>query len=115
MTERKIKFINADLQFNPSETIQSFYQICQYKDVNTNLYAIRKIKFNQNYDIIDVKVRYYPKKTVNIFIKKNKQNKLKIYPCNDISNIGLPTSAELGSAGSSLLNNSAKEYGFMEI
>ena len=88
--ERKIKFVNSDLQFNPTESIQSFYQICHYKDENNNLYAIRKIKFNQKYEITDVKVKYYPKKTIKIFIEKNKkdrQNKIKLYPCNDINNI----------------------------
>jgi hypothetical protein len=116
--QRKINFVNTDLNYKPNQFVQSLYQVCHYKDENENLYAVRKVKFNQNYEIVDVKVKYYPRKAIKIFIEKNKkikENRIKLYPCNNINDVGLPTVAELSAAGSSLLNNSVQEYGFAEI
>ena len=107
MTSRNIIFNNEDFFFNPNKSIQSFYQICMYKDVHKDMYAIRKIKFDETMKIVDVKVKYYSKKVVNKFIEKNKnsrENKMRMYPYTDIAMVPYPNMSELNESYSSLLN-----------
>ena len=115
MTTRKILFnnnnnnnINDDN--NIPTTINTYYQICTYKNNNTNLYSVRKIKFNNNMNIIESKIKYFPKKVLEKFIEKNKfikQNKIKLYPYDDINYVNYPSSAELNEGLSSLLNGNS--------
>ena len=115
MSKRNKTFINDDFSYNPTNSIQSYYQICLYKDEHKDMYGIRKIKFNEKIEILDVKVKYYPKKIIDKFINRNKmtkENKVKLYPYNDIKMVPYPTMSEMLSSYSGLLNGGGNISGF---
>ena len=115
MSNRNITFINDDFYYNPNSSIQSYYQICLYKDEHKNMYGIRKVKFNEKMEIIDVRVKYYPKKILDKFIEKNKltkENKVRLYPYNDINMVPYPTMSDMNESFSGLLNGGCSVIGF---
>ena len=59
--------------------------------------------------------KYYPKKIIDKFINKNKmtkENKVKLYPYNDIKMVPYPTMSEMLSSYSGLLNGGGNISGF---
>ena len=101
--KKKFTFMNNNIIHN--NIIYSFYQICLYKDENKNMYGIRKINFNDKLEIIDVKINYFAKKIINDFIEeyKNKENKFKMCPYNDINLVPFPSMSDLNASKSNLL------------
>ncbi len=111
----RITFNNDDFFYNPNKSVHSYYQICSYKDENKDLYGVRKIKFDENIKILSANVKYYPKKIINKFIEKNKnvnENKIKMYPYNNINMVPYPTMSELNESFSNLLNGNGNMSGF---
>lgn len=104
MKESNIKFVKPtdDMIYKPEKRIESFYQICQFKN-NTDKYSTRKIIFNEQGNILKAFEREYSGKKLEEFIKQNKTNKYKIYPTNDISFIDMPSGEEMICVCSELL------------
>lgn len=80
----KVKYSGCcdDLVYNPEPKKCSYYQICQFKN-HRELYGVRKYIFNEYYDILDIKVKYYP--------------------TNDLNMIDRPYTADLMNSSSTLL------------
>ncbi len=110
---KNIKFVKEEeeLTYNPKQSIQSFYQICQFKNPHTKMFQTRKIIFNEKGDIIRTYEKDYAGKILSKFIKTNPVNKFKIYPVNDISYIDYPNTSDMTIANSELINNNIMEYG----
>ena len=113
----KIKFIknNNDMLYNPQKRIDTYYQLCQYKNPYTGFYGTRKIIFNEMGLIKKIFEREYNSKKINTFITHHKSNKFKLYPVNDIKYVDIPNGNDMTEAQSELLNNSYKEYDNLHI
>lgn len=101
------KFISekpSDFEFNPKKQLFSFYQICQFKNEQTNKYEVRKVIFNEYGEIIKAYEKGYPKFRLDKFIEQNKPNKFKMYPVATIKLISLPDPSNIFGASSELLN-----------
>lgn len=106
-SSKKIKFTGDtvdNLAYNPENFKNSFYQICQYKGKNSDLYQVRKVIFNEKFEIIKVFEKEYTAKTIEKFMKNNDSNKYKIYPISDLSTLALPNSSDFMAAHSDLTN-----------
>lgn len=118
MSKRNVTFINEDFFYNPEHNIQSYYQVCLYKDETKGMYGIRKIKFNEKMEILSAKIKHYPKKILDKFVEKHKnlkENKIKLYPYNNINIVPYPTMSDLNASFSGLLNSRGDYYGFANI
>jgi hypothetical protein len=112
MSKKNITFINDDFYYNPNSSVQSFYQVCLYKNEHKNMYGVRKIKFNERMEIINAVVKYYPKKILDKFIDRHKlikENKVRLYPYNDINMVPYPTMSDMNESFSNLLNGGSNE------
>jgi len=114
MSNQTFKFYNKvdEYQYCPKKEINSFYQICQFKNPYTDKYCIRKVIFNEHGEILKTFEKEYYKCIVDKFMKKNKQNKFSVYPVSDIKYVDLPDPASILGAKSELLNNTFTEYDF---
>lgn len=102
-----IEFVSnskSNLTYNPIQRIETFYQICQFRNPKTKLYDSRKIIFNQDGEIIKTFERKYYRDELERFIKSNKHNKYKIYPVYNISYIEYPNSNDIINVMSNLTN-----------
>jgi len=108
--DTKIKFTGDtadDLSYQPDKFRGSFYQICRFKNENSNLYIVRKVIFNEKFEILKIFEKKYDIHTIKKFFKKTNANKYKIYPLYDVSNLECPSSADLMNSCSDLSNNTA--------
>jgi hypothetical protein len=112
-----IKFIKDDdeMIYKPIKRIDTYYQLCQYKNPFTREYGTRKIIFNEQGAILKIYEKEYSKKKVEEFVKHHKINKYKIYPVCDIKTVDLPSGNDMTETISSLLNNNCTEYGYASI
>lgn len=70
-----IKFIkptNNEMTYNPSPSIDTYYQICQYKNKPSNLYETRKIIFDEKGKILKTYERSYNKTLIKSLLKMQK-------------------------------------------
>jgi|SaaInlLV_10m_DNA_3_1039740.scaffolds.fasta_scaffold29688_2 hypothetical protein len=111
-TNIKFKKPKADMVYNPDKEIQSYYQICQYKNSETKKYGTRKVLFDERGKILKVYERTYIKSTLDEFIKHHRINKYKIYPTDKIDCVGYPSECDFFYSHSELLNNDTKEYDY---
>ena len=103
-----------DLIYKPEHKIDTYYQICKYKDPSSQLYQTRKIFFNEKGDILKTFEKEYGSNTIRRFLKEAKINKYKIYPTNNISYIDVPNKSDMTQAQSSLINQKAPNYGWLD-
>lgn len=107
MSNTKIVFKKGDndeLVYNPEHRIDTYYQICKYKNEFTNKYQTRKIVFNEHGEILDVFEREHSLKSLEKFMKQHNPMKYKIFPTNDISIVSSPNTADMLYVRSELLN-----------
>ena len=103
---KKIKFKgdNAeDLTYQPDSLKSSFYQICECIN-KQKMHDTRKVIFDENYNIIKVYEKEYNWKTLEKFMKNNKDNKYQRRSYRDISDVKFPNKGELIIAASDLVN-----------
>jgi hypothetical protein len=104
---KNIKFVGdtaENLAYQPTKFKDSFYQICQFKNPKTNLFSVRKVFFDEKYEIIDVFEKEYDTKTIKKFIKNNDNNKYRVFPTNDLSYLAYPNSSDFMNVHSDLTN-----------
>jgi len=101
----KLKHTDPELIYNPSPNTFSFYQICIFPRPDNKLCSVRKIIYNEKYEIIDIKNKDYTKKKINNFTDKTKSHRYKLYSTYDIDLIDLPGPEQVLNANSDLLNN----------
>ena len=54
---------DPDMCYKPTPCEFTYYQICQFPNPINNKYGVRRIKFNEYFEIIDVKEKEYIKKS----------------------------------------------------
>lgn len=89
----KIKENHEELLYTPKKFVDTYYQICQFKN-NKNKYETRKIYFNEAFDIVNVVENEHDKNILDKFISNANQNKFKIYPTTNIKFIDYPPSTD---------------------
>jgi len=83
------------------EKIYSFYQICQFSF--EGVYNVRKIIFDNKYNIIKYTEKGLKKNILDNFIKNAPLNKFIMYPHYILKNIPLPDDGTLSLAMSEIL------------
>ena len=121
----KLNFDNAKITFvkpsdntnelNPATQINTYYQICQFKNKFTKKYDTRKIVFNEKHEILKIFERDYTLDELNKFIKHHRENKYKIYSVDDVTLVELPPITDIICCQSELLNNDNKTYGWQQF
>ena len=101
--------------YNPDKFIDTYYQICKFKNQYTGKYGTRKIIFNEIGDILKISEREYPKKKLEKFIDNNNQNKYKVYSTYNLTEIQYPSTNDIIQVQSNLLNSKHNEYGYMPL
>lgn len=119
---------------SPNNNIKNinFYQICNFKNPNTNKYNLRKFSLmtslnfqnsvsledlNDNEsNVVHMKEYYVPEKSYKNFIDiiKDKPN-YKLFSTYDLNNIEYPTMSDYLVSISDLSNNQSKCYGFAQV
>ncbi len=107
----KFKKNTNDMVYNPDHRIDTYYQICQFKNEFTGHFGVRKIVFNEQGTILKMFENEYSGKKIENFMKHHRQTKFKLYPTNDISHVELPNGNDMTEVQSELLNNNCKTYG----
>ena len=109
----KIRFKKNDdeMVYNPEHRIDTYYQICQFKNEFTKQYGVRKIAFDEQGTILRVYESERSAKKIEEFVKHHRPNKFKMYPVNDISYVELPNGNDMVEVQSELLNNDYRIYG----
>ena len=104
----KIRFnftdTHDDMKYNPKKKTFSYYQICSLVNPKTGKHPVRKFIYNELNEIQDVLEKDYAKKRLDKFIEATPKNKFRIYPTNDLALLNRPSSDEILSAQSELLN-----------
>jgi hypothetical protein len=108
----KFSFNSNNMLYCPDKRIDTYYQICQFKNPFTNKYGTRKIFFDEYGNILKTFEKEHSSDNINKFIKYHKENKFKIFPVKDISTIDLPNGNDMIEVQSELLNNNNKEYNY---
>ena len=80
----------------------SFYQICQFSV--DKKYAIRKIIYDENGDMVEFRENKLKKDIIDKFLKKSPKYKYTIYPTYELDVIGFPEAKEILLASSKILN-----------
>jgi hypothetical protein len=93
-----------DMIYKPKDITFYYYQICFYPDPNTRLVSVRKLTFDQYYQVIEAKEKAYNQKKVKKFIDTIPKSKYCVYPTYNINMITYPQPDQILSANSSLLN-----------
>ena len=112
MSQAKIRFkkVDEDMVYKPKQRIDTYYQICQFKNQFTKKYGTRKVVFNELGEILKVYEKEYSTKKLESFMKHHRKNKYKIFPTNDINIVDLPNGADIICSCSELINNTHVEY-----
>jgi hypothetical protein len=113
MREQQIKFVNRftknginddeNLGYKPDKKLSKFYQVCKFKNIDTNMYDVRVVIFNEYAEIIKVKEYLYDNYQCHRLIKSKKHNQVKTYSTNNIDLVGMPEMDDLLKMQSSLL------------
>lgn len=104
----------CDLAYNPKPAIHKFYQICLFKNPNTNERHIRRCIINEECKLINIDEKYMTEKQYQKFLKNHRQNEYKFYPTYDLELVDIPNPGDILQAQSPLLNNDYHYSGFAE-
>lgn len=119
--DKNFKFVNlntytkTDMIYKPEKRLDTYYQVCQFKNPYTKKYSTRKVVFNEYGEILKMYEKEYESKELKEFMRHHKRNKFKLFPTNDIKLVDLPNSSDMVQVQSELLNNNCKEYGYDSI
>jgi hypothetical protein len=102
--EPKFRLIKQeeDFIYKPDERQFSFYQICFFPVSKKR--KVRKIIYNENGDIMRNTEALLKKDKLDKFLKKCPKYKYTIYPTYDLDVVGFPSSLEILTAKSQILN-----------
>jgi hypothetical protein len=115
-TMEHIKFIKEteQLKYQPDKQVDTFYQICKFKNPKTQLFQVRKILFNEKGKIIKSFEKDYEPKIIKKFLKDAKVNKYRLYPSYFISQVAKPNKSDLCQVQSLLINDKAPAHGWLD-
>src|SRR3989339_1404526 len=88
-------YTKKKLLYEPDKRLDTYYQICQFKNPYTKKHMVRKIVFNENGNIIKNYEREYDSSSLKKFIKTQKTNKYKLYSKKDINYICNTTESDI--------------------
>jgi len=94
-----------DICYRPPPAFFSYYQLCGIRNPNTGKYGVRKVVFNEMDKIVKIFEKEYKRDRLDLFIKKMRENRYRIYPTFDLDIIEIPNGSDLVQARSELLNN----------
>lgn len=92
-----------------------FFQICLFLNDKYNRYNIRKIYYDNKFNILDVKEYMIPKYDYIELINILPKHKYNTYATYNLSTIDIPSEGELIIATSELLSNDVNYYGYASI
>lgn len=115
-TTAHIKFVKdtEKLTYQPTKYIDTFYQICKFKNPKTNLFQVRKTIFNESGKIIKLFEKDYDSTIIKKFLKNAKINKYKMYPVYYISHVSKPNKSDLCQVQSALINDKTPSHGCLD-
>ncbi|ARF09246.1 hypothetical protein Catovirus_2_195 [Catovirus CTV1] len=102
----------CDLAYNPEPATYKFYQVCLYKDPNSNKYHIRRCLINEHCKFIGTEEKKVSEKKYQYFLKTKKQNEYKLYPTTNLELVDLPNPGDILQVQSPLLNNNNDYSGY---
>ena len=94
----------SDMVYNPDAVTFNYYQICFYPNPNTGEISVRRLTFNQYFQVVDVKQKTYNQKKVKKFIQSIPKSRYCIYPTYNIDMVGYPNPDQIINCNSKLLN-----------
>ena len=92
---------NPEMCYNPKPIEYSFYQICSYPE--DGFFNVRKLIYNQNFELIKTYEKEYPKKKIDKFLKITPKQKYQLYPTMKLNLVAHPNPDQIISANSNLL------------
>lgn len=92
------------LVYAPPKNLSKFYQVCSFKNPETQMYDVRIVMFNEHSEVVKQEEYMYDERHCNMLIKSKKSNRIKIYPTFSIDMVDLPDMDDLLRCQSSLLN-----------
>jgi len=95
--------LKKNFEDNTIEKKYTFYQICQF--AFEGHYHVRKIFFNNKYEVIKYTEKKLKKKVLDNFLNNARLNKFIIYPYYILENVPFPDTGELSLAMSNLFTN----------
>lgn len=95
---------DPEMVYNPPEKVFSFYQICLFPIPNTDQVSVRKLKYNQDFDLVSKREKTYNKKKIDKFVKSIPINRYKLYSTYDLSILDYPGPELILNANSDLLS-----------
>ena len=115
MNNIKFNKPNDDMVYKPDKRIDSFYQICKFKNPTNKLHEVRKIIFNQLGDVLKISEKQYDSNKIKSFVHIHGQNKYKIYPVSSLQYLDLPNGNDMTEVQSELLNNNSTYYDYKKF
>lgn len=103
---QKTRFVKpnpSEFMYAPPKQTYKFYQICSFKNPETQMYDVRVVVFNELADIVNVGEYRCSSKQCNKIIKGHKTHQFKIYQTFDLDYVAMPDPADLLQMQSSLL------------
>ena len=94
---------DPEMCYKPKTIEFSFYQICSLPNPVTHKCQVRKLVYNEMYDLIQKKEKEYSQKRINKFIEEIPRHKYATYPTYMISTVALPRPDLIINANSDLL------------
>lgn len=108
----KAKQSESEYTYNPDPATYKFYQICLFKNPNTNKYQIRRCIINEQCKLINISEKMFNDKQYQKFLKIHRENEYKSYPTYDLNLVDLPNPGDILQVQSPLLNNDYSYTGF---
>ena len=106
-TDNKMRFRlesqDENFIYKPEERLFSFYQICQFS--LDKKYHVRKLIYNEQFDLVKEKETHLKKDKLDKFLKKCHECKYTLYPAYNLDVVGYPQPNEILTSQSQILNN----------
>ncbi len=94
---------DPEMCYKPKEIEFSVYQICVLPNPMTQKCQVRKLVYNEMYELIQQKEKEYSLKRINKFMEEIPKHKYTTYPTYMISSVALPRADMILNANSDLL------------
>lgn len=89
-----------------------YFQICSFKNPNTNKYCVRKFVIDSNNNIVRVKNYWYNSKQCKQLMESRMSNTYKCLPMFDLVDAAYPIMADIIGARSKILSQDYDYSGF---
>lgn len=120
MSQKKFEYVfkRRDVNYNeftfsPESTQTNFYQVCIHPF--NKKYQIRKITYNQNFEVINIKDLYYDKLKMNALVKALKPQKYMLISQSTLKDVPLPSNCQIQTSQSELFSDVGGFNGFAKF